>query len=269
LNVFGDEPCAVAPHAAFPFAVDPDDHCESPLEAYRDVSFLLRSPACRTGNSSTSTSSSASSSSWTPTIYDPYYCNGAVVRNLNQLGFDNVYNRNEDCYAVWSAAASLSPSSTTKPNPSPSPPILPQFDVLVTNPPYSSDHVEKLLQFVTSPAFGDRPWFLLLPNWVVKKDYYEQLVLSKGVSPMYVVPRKRYVYVPPPQYRPSKASDTHKKSSPFVSLWYVWGGTHARTDVLAKEFYMHQQQQRHGTEAPTCDLARSKSALRDLRRKKR
>jgi hypothetical protein len=267
LNSSEVEPCA-ALHAAFPFEVDPDDHCESPLEAYQDVAFLLRSPACRTGKS-TSTSSSSSPSSWTPTIYDPYYCNGAVVRNLNQLGFHNVHNRNEDCYAVWSAAASLSPSSTTKPNPSPSPPLLPQFDVLVTNPPYSSDHVEKLLRFVTSPAFGDRPWFLLLPNWVVKKEYYDQIVLSKGVAPMYVVPRKRYVYLPPPQYRPSKASDTHKKSSPFVSLWYVWGGTRSRTDTLAKEFYRHQQQHQEGADSFACDLARSKSALRDLRRKKR
>jgi hypothetical protein len=268
LNASGEEQCAAAapPHAGFPFEVDPDDHCESPLEAYQDVAFLLHSPSCRTGNAAIS----SRSTSPPPILYDPYYCNGAVVQNLNRLGFDNVYNRNEDCYAVWSAAAAAAAASSTKSNPSRSSFRLLTFDALVTNPPYSSDHVEKLLQFVTSPQFGDRPWFLLLPNWVVKKDYYEQLVLSRGVTPFYVVPRKRYVYLPPPNYRTTKASDTHKKSSPFVSMWYVWGGTRARTDLLVKEYYRYQQQHHHqGKGPPTCDLARSKSALRDLRRKKR
>ena len=31
--------------------------------------------------------------------------------------------------------------------------------------------------------------------------------------------------MPPANFREKKESDTHKKSSPFVSMWYIWGGT--------------------------------------------
>jgi hypothetical protein len=199
-----------------------------------------------------------------------------VIENLNRLGFGSVYNRKEDCYAAWSSSsASSSPS-------------LPEFGALVTNPPYSGDHMERLLEFVASPAFGDRPWFLLLPSWVVKKEYYERIVLAQsprgkdgagggggGGGPFYLVPRTRYVYLPPAQFRSRKKSDTHKKSSPFASLWCVHGGTPRRTEALIREHRRHQlqQQQRQrlasGDPPIPCDLARSKSALRDLRRKPR
>ena len=33
-------------------------------------------------------------------IYDPYYCDGAVVRNLGRYGFRSVHNVCEDFYAV-------------------------------------------------------------------------------------------------------------------------------------------------------------------------
>jgi len=176
-------------------------------------------------------------------IYDPFYCNGAVSRNLGELGFANVYNRKEDCYAVWSSNSS------------------PPFDVLITNPPYSADHVEKLVRYVTSQAFGDRPWFLLLPQFVHKKDFFVSATAS--IRPFYLVPRKRYVYLPPKNFRESKKSDVHKKSSPFVSMWYCWGGTASRNDKLISHFYDVSGA------STTCNIARSRSALRDLRRKKR
>ena len=37
-------------------------------------------------------------------IYDPYYCNGAVVHHLGALGFRHVYNRNEDFYQAQARA---------------------------------------------------------------------------------------------------------------------------------------------------------------------
>lgn len=52
-------------------------------------------------------------------IYDPFYCEGAVIRHLSSLGFKNVYNRCEDFYAVAAAGKT------------------PEFDVVVTNPPFS------------------------------------------------------------------------------------------------------------------------------------
>ena len=204
-------------------------------------------------------------------IYDPYYCDGAVVRNFLSLGFTNVYNRKENCYIKWEAASTVS-NDDTNGN------IMNLFDVLVTNPPYSEDHIERLIQFVTSDTFVrlEKPWFLLLPQWVHKKDYYinattransnnknhasKRNPLSHLVQPFYLLPKKRYVYTPPPNFRSPTKSDVHKKSSPFISMWYCWGGTTATNEQMIQHFYQN-------TVGDACDLARSKSAIRDQRRR--
>jgi hypothetical protein len=227
-------PRAAACGVEFPFATDADDHCESPLEAYHDIVLLLKH-----------LQNQHYAESQKFTIYDPYYCDGAVKRNLQQLGFDSVYHEKEDCYQQWASASFHTRHS---------------FHVLVTNPPYSGDHMERLLQYVQT-HYQTRPFFLLLPNWVVKKDYYQTCTAS--IRPFYLVPHKRYVYVPPKDFRPSKKSDTHKKSAPFVSMWYCWGGTMARNEALIQLFYQRS------ASSLACDLARSKSALRDLRRKQK
>ena len=152
--------------------------------------------------------------------------------------------------------------------------ILNQFDVLVTNPPYSENHIARLMQFVTSEIFirSQKPWFMLLPQWVHKKDYYinattqsnlkGQRHQQSNIQPFYVIPKKRYVYTPPPNFRIPKKSDVHKKSSPFVSMWYCWGGTTAMNEQLILHFY----DTKNCIVSQSCDLARSKNAIRDLRR---
>lgn len=210
----------------FPFETDADDHCESPLEAYKDIVPFLKDCNNR------------KSPSAEIFIYDPYFCNGAVVNNLKSLGFTNVHNRKEDCYKVWGSSS------------------YPSHDILVTNPPYSGDHIELLMEHVTSESFGNRPWMLLMPQWVHKKDYY--ISKTKRIRPFYVLPRKRYVYLPPPSFRESKKSDVHKKSSPFVSMWFIWGGTDQQNERWLSTI---------SRRTINCDVARSKSALRDLRRK--
>lgn len=243
----------------FPFPTDPDDHCESPLQAYAHVQPLLSQVAKTVGSASDKDLK----------IYDPYYCNGAVIENLAVLGFPSVYNKKEDCYQVWASAASY-----------------PSFDVLVTNPPYSADHIEKLVNHITSPKMTGRPWFLLMPEWVHKKDYFLSKTKSRQMQPFYLIPKKRYVYLPPKDYRASKKSDVHKKSSPFNSMWYIWGGTREGNDKLMRYYYnskactfpiIDNSTQKESVPAnpnpkrmplsQVCDLARSKSALRDLRRK--
>ena len=216
----------------FPYKVDPDDHCESPLKAYEDIVLLLKSYGRWIRKESMSQLS----------IYDPYFCNGRVVYHLESLGFPNVYNRKEDCYQIWK-----------------DPSLYPNYDVFLTNPPYSADHIEKLMRHVTSKQNKNKPWMLLMPNFVHKKDYFQQLTTDAGQQPIYLVPRKRYVYQPPPNMRTKKASSTHKKSAPFVSMWYLWGGSRELTD----EWYNVLRKQ----QSTTYDIARSKSALRDLRRK--
>lgn len=213
--------------SSFPYPVDPDDHCETPVDAYAHVASLLRQfpPSSQ--------------------IYDPYYCDGAVVRRLASLGFPNVSNSKVDCYAQWA-----SPAGT------------PRHDVFLTNPPYSGDHIEKLMRQLCPsprPQPGERPWFLLMPQFVHKKDFYIKLCGER--TPFYLVPKKRYVYLPPDGLREKKKSGTEKKSSPFVSMWFIWGGSKAKNDELMKAW------ERMERSKGDCELARSKSALRDLRRK--
>jgi len=68
------------PSSEFPYEVDPDDHCESPLEAYKDIVPLLESYRCWIRKQSNNQLS----------IYDPYFCNGRVARHLESLGFPEV-----------------------------------------------------------------------------------------------------------------------------------------------------------------------------------
>ena len=216
---------------SFPYETNEDDHCETPFQAYADIAPLLDALCKSMGKSKSELK-----------IYDPYFCNGSVVNHLSSLGYTNVYIKKEDCYAVWKAQKE------------------PDFDVFITNPPYSSDHIDKLMKYITSTAFGSKPWLLLMPNWVHKKDYYESSTTKNQINPsypFYIVPKKRYVYLPPPYFREKKASDVHKRSSPFVSMWYVWGGT--KNDALIRAFQQSDT-------INSCDFARSKSALRDLRR---
>lgn len=236
----------------FPFPTDPDDHCESPLQAYAHIQPLLLQLQSQT----------KSKPSRGLGIYDPYYCNGAIIENLTALGFPSVYNKKEDCYKIWKSSSSY-----------------PDFDVFLTNPPYSGEHVERLVQHITSAKMGKRPWFLLMPDWVHKKDYFVNAMKRNQIQPFYLVPKKRYVYLPPKNYRASKKSDVHKKSSPFNSMWYIWGGTREQNDRLMQNYYntrscvfpvVDSGAVKEGGKQPlsqACDMARSKSALRDLRRK--
>lgn len=224
----------------FPFPVDADDHCESPLNAYQDIEPILNTLAEIMDKSKDEFK-----------IYDPYFCNGSVVEHLNSMGYTNVHNKKQDCYKVWSKKTNY-----------------PEYDLFITNPPYSSDHVEKLiLHLTTDDRTKGKPWCLLMPTYVHKKDYYKDKIFSKknqnGIQPFYLVPKKRYVYLPPKNFREKKSSDVHKKSSPFISMWYIWGGTKENTDRMVEA---HRHWERN-TNSSTCELARGKSALRDLRRK--
>lgn len=222
----------------FPFDVDADDHCESPLVAYSDILPILEEIAKLKNKKKKKLK-----------IYDPYYCNGTVAQHLQSLGFPKVQNKKEDAYKTWD------PNDLSQP--------YPNFDVLITNPPYSGDHPERLIRHLQDARMKGKPWALLMPNYIHKKDFYKS-ILSKngsegGIQPFYLIPKKRYVYTPPKDFREKKDSDVHKKSSPFVSMWYIWGGSFDNTEALIKSFITFGSN--------TCELARSPSALRDLRRK--
>jgi len=196
---------ASAPHPVPPplaFAADEDDHCETAPEAYAHIAGILTLTARALGIEPQELR-----------IYDPYFCNGAVVRHLAGLGFPIVLNRNEDFYAVLESGR------------------LPPHDVIVTNPPYSGAHPERLLSFL---AENGKPWLALMPNWVCAKEYYSRIVPATATSnTLYLVPRKRYHYWTPKGRRADVAAGGAKakthghtnaslgaRTSPFISFWY-------------------------------------------------
>ena len=86
------------------------------------------------------------------------------VFHLNSLGFNNVINQPIDFYAAIKKGS------------------VPEYDVLVTNPPYSEDHIPKLLDYVSQ---SDKPYLLLMPNYVCTMPYYNHPEM------MYWVPSQR------------------------------------------------------------------------------
>jgi hypothetical protein len=205
------------PIIMYPYTIRDDDHCETPLVAYEDIAPLLQAIATSLGKSRS-----------TLRIYDPYYCEGSVVANLASLGFLQVYNRLEDFYAKIDSNS------------------VPVYDVLVTNPPYSGDNMPRLLNFCVQ---SNKPWFLLLPNYVYTKDYYLRTFprtdakvnrpshsFSKSSSSssavaltpdrtdtlFYIAPKHRYQYLTPKGRRQQKSA---KLTSPFPTFWYCSGST--------------------------------------------
>jgi hypothetical protein len=106
---------------------------------------------------------------------------GSVTRHLGRLGFESVRNENTDFYAT------IAEGST------------PTFDVLVTNPPFSSDHMERFLSFAAGLS---QPWFALMPQFVFQKKYFHEFkaaALAAGrESPLFIGPsRAAYVFTAP------------------------------------------------------------------------
>jgi hypothetical protein len=150
----------------YPYEVTNDDHCETPAAAYSDIMNILNQLAKSLGKSADSL-----------LIYDPYFCEGSVIDRLSSIGFTNVYNAKEDFYKVYDEGR------------------MPEYDILLTNPPYSGSNMEKLVRICCA---SQKPWFLLMPNYVYTKDYYTSFLLSCSPSPFYVVPSKqRYCYTTP------------------------------------------------------------------------
>jgi len=171
------------------FEVKDDDHCETPQEAYDDIGPMLHQLAEKLGKTPE-----------TLQIYDPYYCAGAVVKNLGKLGFTTVYNKNEDFYEAVEQKR------------------LPPYDVIVTNPPYSDDHIPRILSVC---AQSGKPWLILVPNYVYTKPYYASSLQDSGglpVQPFYLAPPGRYYYWTPEGHR---GNEMAVKTAPFMSFWYL------------------------------------------------
>lgn len=188
----------VATVPKFPFEVSPEDHCETPFDAYEDIAPYLDFLAKCLGKDRR-----------TLEIWDPFYCNGAVKRNFAKLGFQSVHNECEDFYRVVETKQ------------------LPAHDCILTNPPYSTepfDHVHRLVKILCAQQ---KPWFVLQPNYVYTKPFWEQCTSTKLTAPRPFfltthTPRK-YKYKTPSGLR-HVVSAQHLKTSPFVSMWFCWLG---------------------------------------------
>ena len=113
---------------------------------------------------------------------------------------------------------------------------VPEYDVLVTNPPFSDEHKEDILRFALSSA---RPWwedgwmdqhttewhvrvsclsvclstsFLLLPNYVATKGYFREL--QHGLDPL----QRGFFAVPPLKYITPHHSHTHSSTHVCVCV---------------------------------------------------
>ena len=72
----------------------------------------------------------------------------AEVAHLAALGFPRVHNVNVDCYAAQRERR------------------VPEFDVLVTNPPFSGAHLARALEFAGGCG---KPFFMLAPDFLMDK----------------------------------------------------------------------------------------------------
>ena len=93
------------------------------------------------------------------------------MQNSGQRGFPNVCNKNKNFYKATVAGTT------------------PKFDVLMTNPPYSEDHMEKILRFCVSCS---KPWFLLVPTYVYANECYDKVMGEADTEPFFVAPKYRY-----------------------------------------------------------------------------
>ena len=184
----------------YPYPTDDDDHCETPIEAYQHIIELLEK-LCSVLNKTPETLS----------IWDPYYCTGQMKIHLNKLGYTSIYNKCEDFYITRNNKQ-------------------PEHDCILTNPPYSEDHMENLVNWCFQ---HNKPCFLLMPNYVITKEYWlKKEVTQKGIQRIcYLAPKNRYLYSTPYGRRQRKSS---KFTSPFKSLWYCIFGQEGTKSITLK-----------------------------------
>ncbi len=136
---------------------------------------------------------------------------------------------------------------------------VPQYDILVTNPPFSGDHKERILKFClksgekgcntsstshSSPPHTGKPFALLMPNYVANKSYFKAAVQGQASSAAVREDQTAergdeagpstsgrppsaaaaaltdpFFVVPAVKYEYHHPEDTGHDSSPFFSIW--------------------------------------------------
>lgn len=99
---------------------------------------------------------------------DPYYCNGTVKKQLASLGYTNVINECKDFYSLiendngnellhyyYYFDNYLKNKTNVRCT-------VPNYDVLITNPPFSGDHIERIFDYCVNKQ--SKPFFILAPK---------------------------------------------------------------------------------------------------------
>ena len=87
----------------------------------------------------------------------------------------------------------------------------------MTNPPYSSDHVEKLFQFVSSNNVN-KCFVLLLPSYFCQRKYFKEFCEKTNLF-FYC----SFETIPLSRTKGGRKSDSirkDRKNAPFISFWY-------------------------------------------------
>lgn len=208
-----------------PFRANFNDHFETSFKAIRDVSSVVNEYRQILKPSAPETF----------TIYDPYYCSGTVVDEWHRVGISKVIHENRDFYADIANGT------------------VPQYDMLVTNPPFSDDHIQRLMDFLLSQK---KPWCFLAPEYVASKEWYIRMIrdrcaissshgqrgtvqpapfaLPPFLSAAPVVEERTptlqpepYYLVPPERYDFKHPLGVGHDRSHFKSIWYISGGPHS------------------------------------------
>ena len=189
----------------YPYETEYADHFETPLRAFADIAPLLE----RLGGPQSARAQVR--------VLDPYHCEGAAQSRLRSLGFKRARNPREDFYKsdLYRAFEEEGEGAAFRGRAAAS------YDVLVTNPPYSSTHKERILALALASG---RPWCLLLPAYVAEKAYYTTLTEAAAARPFFVQPRRRYDF--------DHVLGAGHDHSHFESVWFVDAGEPRRTEAL-------------------------------------
>ena len=97
--------------------------------------------------------------------------------NLKHIGIVKVINENRDFYK--DILNSAIPGKSIKRSPDMFDSVNLEYDILVTNPPYSGEHKQRLLTFLTRTG---KPFALLMPAYVATKSYWTSFVTTFNAS---------------------------------------------------------------------------------------
>ena len=103
------------------------------------------------------------------------------------------------------------------------------YDILVTNPPYSGEHKVNLLKFLAThtakistnnntTTTSTLPFALLLPVYTATKSYWKDFAQAQAL-----VGKNAFYILPPDYYEYSHPEGTGKDIPPFYSAWFLGG----------------------------------------------